>query len=74
MRLHCSVEFEKKDTWGVDAKTGKDKRKASVTKNELFRKMLVEFNGKFHFDYVLARILWTTLLYFSYTYFLYLVN
>lgn len=54
MKLPVGVEFVKKDTWEVDAKTGKNKRKASVTKNELFRKMLKECDGKFHFDYVLA--------------------
>lgn len=54
MRLPVSVEFVKKDIWVIDLKTGKRKRKASVTKNELFRKMLKECNGKFHFDYVLA--------------------
>lgn len=54
MKLPVGVEFVKKDTWEVDSKTGKNKRKASVTKNELFRKMLRECNGKFYFDYVLA--------------------
>lgn len=54
MKLPVGVEFVKKDTWEVDSKTGKNKRKASVTKNDLFRKMLKECNGKFHFDYVLA--------------------
>jgi DDE superfamily endonuclease len=54
MKLPVGVEFVKKNTWVVDSKTGKTKRKASVTKNELFRKMLIECNGKFHFDYVLA--------------------
>lgn len=54
MKLPVGVEFVKKDTWEVDSKTGKNKRKASVTKNELFRKMLKECDGKFHFDYVLA--------------------
>lgn len=54
MKLPVGVEFVKKDTWEVDSKTGKNKRKASVTKNELLRKMLKECNGKFHFDYVLA--------------------
>tara|TARA_R110000868_G_C10805109_1_gene757414 strand:+ start:78 stop:1136 length:1059 start_codon:yes stop_codon:yes gene_type:complete len=54
MRLPCAVEFIKKDTWVTDAKTGKEKRKSSVTKNELFRKMLRECYGKFRFDYVLA--------------------
>lgn len=54
MRLPCSVEFIKKDLWITDAKTGKQKRKSSKTKNELFREMLRECSGKFHFDYALA--------------------
>lgn len=54
MRLPCAVEFVKKDTWVTNAKTGKEKRKSSVTKNELFRKMLRGCYGKFRFDYVLA--------------------
>ena len=54
MKLPVGVEFVKKDLWEVDPKTAKDKRKASVTKNELFRKMLRECDGKFSFDYVLA--------------------
>ncbi|CAN1534892.1 Transposase IS701-like, DDE domain containing protein [Flavobacteriaceae bacterium] len=54
MRLPCSVEFILKDAWVTDSKTGKLKRKSSVTKNELFRKMLRECEGKFRFDYVLA--------------------
>lgn len=54
MKLPVGVEFVKKDTWAIDPKTGKNKRKASITKNELFRKMLRECNGKFYFDYVLA--------------------
>ena len=54
MRLPCSVEFVLKDTWVSDSKTGKLKRKSSVTKNELFRKMLRECDGKFRFEYVLA--------------------
>jgi hypothetical protein len=54
MKLPVGVEFVKKDNWEIDSKTGKNKRKASVTKNELFRKMLKECNGKFNFDYVLA--------------------
>jgi len=54
MKLPVGVEFVKKDTWAIDPKTGKNKRKASVTKNELFRKMLRECHGKFYFDYVLS--------------------
>lgn len=54
MRLPCSVEFIKKDLWETDAITGKKRRKSSITKNELFRKMLRECYGKLSFDYVLA--------------------
>ena len=54
MRLPCSVEFIKKDIWVTDKKTGKQKRKSSKTKNELFREMLEECSSKIHFDYVLA--------------------
>lgn len=54
MKLPVGVEFVKKDTWEVDSKTGKSKRKSSITNNELFRKMLKECDGKFHFNYVLA--------------------
>ena len=54
MRIPCGVEFIKKDLWITDPKTGKKRRKSSTTKNELFRKMLVECYGKFLFDYVLA--------------------
>jgi len=32
MKLPVGVEFVKKDTWEVDSKTGKNKRKASVKK------------------------------------------
>lgn len=54
MRIPCGVEFIKKELWVTDPKTGKQKRKSSTTKNELFRKMLRECHGKFLFDYVLA--------------------
>ncbi len=54
MRLPCSVEFIKKDRWITDPTTGNRKRKSSVTKNELFRKMLRECNSKLLYDYVLA--------------------
>jgi hypothetical protein len=54
MRLPCGVEFIKKDIWVTDALTGKQKRKSSKTKNELFREMLQECSSKIHFDYVLA--------------------
>lgn len=54
MRLPCAVEFVKKDKWETDSKTGKQKRKSSKTKNEIFRDMLLQCAGKFHFDYVAA--------------------
>lgn len=38
MRLHCGVEFVKKDTWVVDAKKAKEKRKTSVTKTSFLEK------------------------------------
>jgi hypothetical protein len=54
MRVPCAVEFITKDLWVTEANKDKKKRKSSVTKNELFRKMLRECHGKFRFDYVLA--------------------
>lgn len=54
MRLPCAVEFVKKDLWVTDEKTGKKKRKASKTKNEIFREMIRSCADKCRFDYVLA--------------------
>ena len=54
MRIPVGVEFIKKDKFVEDPKTGKQKRKSSITKNELFRKMLKECYRKMHFNYVLA--------------------
>ncbi len=54
MRLPCSVEFVRKDQWETDEKTGKPKRVASKTKNEMFREMVQECSNRFRFDYVLA--------------------
>jgi hypothetical protein len=54
MRIAVGVEFIKKELFVDDPKTGKQKRKSSVTKNELFRKMLRECYSKMHFDYALA--------------------
>ena len=53
MRLPCAVEFVKKDLWVTDEKTGKQKRKASKTKNEMFREMIRECADKCRFDCVL---------------------
>ena len=52
MRLPCAVEFVKKDKWVTDAKTGKQKRQSTKTKNELYREMLLKCNTNFRFDYV----------------------
>ncbi|MGI0062531.1 MAG: IS701 family transposase, partial [Nitrosotalea sp.] len=54
MRLPCAVEFVRKDQWEMDKKTGKQKRKSSKTKNEMFREMLRECSHQFRFDYVVA--------------------
>jgi hypothetical protein len=54
MRLPCSVEFVKKDTWVTDKKTGKRKRKSSKTKNEFFREMIIQCHKNFIFDYVVC--------------------
>jgi hypothetical protein len=54
MRIPVGVELIKKDIFVEDPTTGKQKRKSSVTKNELFRKMLRECYGKMHFNYVLT--------------------
>lgn len=54
MRLPCAVEFVKKDLWVTDEKTGKQKRKANKTKNEMFREMIGDCAYKCRFDYVLA--------------------
>jgi hypothetical protein len=54
MRLPCAVEFVKKDLWETDTKTGKQKRQASKTKNELFREMIRACADNCRFDYVLA--------------------
>jgi hypothetical protein len=52
MRLPCAVEFVKKDRWETDPRTGKQKRKSSKTKNEMFREMLSQCARNFIFDYV----------------------
>ena len=54
MRIPCGVEFIQKDLWVTDPKTGKQRRKSSTTKNELFRKMLRECHSKFMLEYVLT--------------------
>jgi hypothetical protein len=52
--LPCAVEFIKKDLLVKDEKTGKEKRKSSKTKNELFVEMVGQCRKNFRFDYVVA--------------------
>jgi len=54
MRLPCAVEFVKKNCWITDKKTGKIKRKADKTKNEMFREMITQCHKNFNFDYVVC--------------------
>lgn len=54
MRLPCAVEFVRKDSWETDQKTGRQKRISTVTKNELFRRMMRQCRDNFRFDYVTA--------------------
>lgn len=54
MRLPCAIEFVRKELWKIDKRTGKQKRVASKTKNELFREMLSQCHRNFWFDYVAA--------------------
>lgn len=53
-RLPCAVEFVRKDSWETDKKTGKQKRKSSKTKNEMFREMVGRCSDQLSIDYVLA--------------------
>jgi hypothetical protein len=52
MRLPYAVEFEKKDKWVRDEKTGKQKGGSTKTKNEIYREMLLRCESDFRFDYV----------------------
>jgi hypothetical protein len=54
MRLPCAVEFVRKNKWETDQKSGKQKRVADKTKNELFRQMLLKCREQFCFDYVMT--------------------
>ena len=51
--LPLAVEFVKKDRTIKDAKTGKQKRVSSKTKNEMYRDMLRSCDRNINFDYVL---------------------
>jgi len=53
--LPLAFEIVKKDIPFIDAKTGKQKRKSSITKNELLRSMFdIALKNKVKFSYVLA--------------------
>ncbi len=48
------VELIKKETFTINKKTGKQKRKSKISKNELFRAMISQSCSQLHIDYVLA--------------------
>ncbi len=48
------VELIKKETFTINKKTGKQKRKSKISKNELFRSMISQSCSQLHIDYVLA--------------------
>ncbi len=50
--LPCAVEFVRKEQVVTDAKTGKQKRQSSKTKNELYRQMLQACGRNIWIDYV----------------------
>jgi len=53
--LPISAEIIEKNEYFIDQKTGKKKRRSSITKNELMQKMLtVAQNNRVLYDYVLA--------------------
>lgn len=52
--MPVGVDFVKKDIIYTDAKTGKQKRKSSKSKNEMFREMVVSANERMAIDYVTA--------------------
>lgn len=54
MNVPVMMELIKKDLVVVDEKTGRKKRKASMGKNELFRRMTAQCSGQLYIDYVLA--------------------
>jgi hypothetical protein len=55
LRIPVAFECIKKDVSYIDPKTGKDKRKSSVTKNELMQQMIEQcIRNQLKFKYVLA--------------------
>lgn len=54
MNVPVMVELIKKETFTIDKKTGKLKRKSKISKNELFRTMISQSCTQLHIDYVLS--------------------
>lgn len=54
MNVPVMSELIKKDILITDKKTGKQKRKSKIGKNELFRSMVSQCSSQLHIDYVLA--------------------
>lgn len=50
--LPCAVEFVRKDRRVTDARTGKQQRKSSLTKNEIYRQVLRVCHRNICIDYV----------------------
>lgn len=54
MNVPVMVELVKKEKIITDTKTGKQKRKSTISKNELFRKMVSQCATQLYINYVLA--------------------
>ena len=54
MNVPIMVELIKKEITIIDSKTGKQKRKSKIGKNELFRSMVSQCSSQLHIDYILA--------------------
>jgi len=54
INVPVSVELIKKEVLLTDEKTGRQKRKSKISKNELFRNMVSQCSSHLYIDYVLA--------------------
>lgn len=54
MNVPVMVELIKKEIIIIDSKTGRQKRKSKIGKNELFRSIVSQCSYQLHIDYVLA--------------------
>ena len=54
MNVPVMVELIKKEKIIIDSKTGKQKRKSKISKNELFRSMVSQCSSQLYIDYILA--------------------